>query len=35
METIKQFSNAIDNRYEFVIFFDVENGNFNMKKMDY
>ena len=29
METIKQFSNAIDNRYEFVIFFDVENGNPN------
>ena len=29
METIKQFSNAIDNRYEFVILFDVENGNPN------
>ena len=29
METIKQFSTAIDNRYEFVILFDVENGNPN------
>lgn len=29
METIKQFNDAIDNRYEFVILFDVENGNPN------
>jgi len=29
METTKKFEHAIDNRYEFVILFDVENGNPN------
>lgn len=29
METMKKFENAIGNRYEFVVLFDVENGNPN------
>lgn len=29
MENVKKFENAIGNRYEFVVLFDVENGNPN------